>query len=107
MILWVHSQSCPALWSCGLSPARLLYPWDFSGKNTGVGCHFLLQGDLQDQGIELVAPALTGRFFTTEPPGKPMKNKSGQNFNFHNGGVILISFLSPLSVYKQIQNKMD
>ena len=20
------------------------YPWNFSGKNTGVGCHFLLQG---------------------------------------------------------------
>ena len=28
----------------GLEPARLLCPWDFSGKNTGVGCHFLLQG---------------------------------------------------------------
>ena len=23
---------------------QLLYPWDFSGKSTGVGCHFLLQG---------------------------------------------------------------
>ena len=23
---------------------RLLCPWHFSGKNTGVGCHFLLQG---------------------------------------------------------------
>ena len=23
-------------------PARLLCPWDFPGKNTGVGCHFLL-----------------------------------------------------------------
>ena len=28
----------------GLQPARLLCPWDFLGKNTGVGCHFLLQG---------------------------------------------------------------
>ena len=27
-----------------LQPARLLCPWDFPGKNTGVGCHFLLQG---------------------------------------------------------------
>ena len=27
----------------GLQPIRLLYPWDFSGKNTGVGCHFHLQ----------------------------------------------------------------
>ena len=25
------------------SPARLLCPWDSPGKNTGVGCHFLLQ----------------------------------------------------------------
>ena len=24
-------------------PTRLPRPWDFSGKNTGVGCHFLLQ----------------------------------------------------------------
>ena len=24
-------------------PNRLLYPWDSPGKNTGVGCHFLLQ----------------------------------------------------------------
>ena len=24
-------------------PTRLLHPWDFPGKSTGVGCHFLLQ----------------------------------------------------------------
>ena len=24
-------------------PIRLLHPWDSPGKNTGVGCHFLLQ----------------------------------------------------------------
>ena len=28
-----------------MQPARLLCPWDFPGKNTGVGCHFLLQGN--------------------------------------------------------------
>ena len=27
----------------GLPPTRLLRPWDSPGKNTGVGCHFLLQ----------------------------------------------------------------
>ena len=27
----------------GLQPTRLLCPWDFPGKNTGLGCHFLLQ----------------------------------------------------------------
>ena len=26
----------------GLQPTRLLCPWDSPGKNTGVGCHFLL-----------------------------------------------------------------
>ena len=29
---------------CRLQPARLLCPWEFPGKNTAVGCHFLLQG---------------------------------------------------------------
>ena len=49
---WLSSSSC-CCWvakSCltllqphGLQPTRLLHPWDFPGKNTGVGCHFLLQ----------------------------------------------------------------
>ena len=33
-----------------LQPARLLRPWDFPDKNTGVGCHFLLQGIFLNQG---------------------------------------------------------
>ena len=39
----------------------------FSGKNTGVGCHFLLQGNLPEPGIaptSLTSPALIGGFFT-------------------------------------------
>ena len=34
----------------GLEPARLLHPWDSPGKNTGVGCHFLLQRIFPTQG---------------------------------------------------------
>ena len=34
----------------GLQPTRLLHPWDSPGKNTGVGCHFLLQGIFPTQG---------------------------------------------------------
>ena len=30
-------------WPHGLQPTRLPRPWDSPGKNTGVGCHFLLQ----------------------------------------------------------------
>ena len=58
----------------GLLLARLLCPWDSPGKNTGVSCHFLLQGTFPDLGIEPLfsaSPALAGRFFTTAPPGKP------------------------------------
>ena len=37
-------QSCPTLCDpIDGSPSRLRCPWDSPGKNTGVGCHFLLQ----------------------------------------------------------------
>ena len=55
------SEYLPCSWSCccccccyvasvvsdpqrphGLQPFRLLHPWDFPGKSTGVGCHCLL-----------------------------------------------------------------
>ena len=34
----------------GLWPARLPCPWDSPGKNTGVGCHFHLEGIFLTQG---------------------------------------------------------
>ena len=37
----------------GLQPTRLLCPWDSPGKNTGVGCHSLLQGIFSTQGQNL------------------------------------------------------
>ena len=33
-----------------LQPSRFLCPWNFPGKNTGVSCHFLLQGTFLTQG---------------------------------------------------------
>ena len=44
-----------------------LHPWDSPGKNTGVGCHALLQGIFPTQGPNshlFISPALAGRFFT-------------------------------------------
>ena len=45
---WSESVSCStvsdSLWRRGRQPSRLLCPWDSPGKNTGVGCHFLLLG---------------------------------------------------------------
>ena len=44
------AQSRLTLWSYRLQAARLLCPWDFPGKNIGVGCHFLLQEIFPTQG---------------------------------------------------------
>ena len=37
-------------------------------------------GDLPDSGIKPTFPALTGGFFTTEPPGKPSFTLTGTNY---------------------------
>ena len=41
---WSHSVVSDPQWPHGLQPTRLLRPWDFPGKSTGVGCHCLLLG---------------------------------------------------------------
>ena len=58
---WVHqsqsevAQSCLTL--CDPMDTRLLHPWYFLGKSTGVGCLFLLQ-EVPDPGIEPRSPVL-------------------------------------------------
>ena len=50
---WERRNLQPSLQGCSYRlemSARLLCPWDFSGKNTGVGSHFLLQGTFLTQG---------------------------------------------------------
>ena len=51
----VYVLSCSAMsnsmWPRGLQPSRLLSPWNFPGKDTWVGCHFLLQGIFLTQGL--------------------------------------------------------
>ena len=45
---------------------RLLCPWNFPGKNTGVGSYFLLQ-EIPTQGSDLCVLS-AGGFFTNDPP---------------------------------------
>ena len=48
------AKLCPTLLQhLGLLPASLLCSWDFPGKNTGLGCYFLLQGIFPAQGSNL------------------------------------------------------
>ena len=46
-----HSVLSNSLWPHELYPARLLCAWNFPGKNTGVGCHYLFQGIFPTQGL--------------------------------------------------------
>ena len=46
--------SCVDSWRrYGLQSITFLCLWDSPGKNTGLGCHALLQGDLPNPGTEL------------------------------------------------------
>ena len=47
----LHSVVSNSLRPHGQYPTRLCCPWDFPGKNTGVGCHFFLQGIFPTQGL--------------------------------------------------------
>ena len=58
-----------------LEPTRLLCPWNFLGKNTGVDCHFLLQRIFRPrdrpQASWLYLLHWQADSLPREPPGKP------------------------------------
>ena len=45
---------------------------EFPRQKYWSGFPFPSPGDLPNPGIKITSPALAGRFFTTEPPGKPI-----------------------------------
>ena len=66
----------------GLETARLLGPWDSPGKNTGEGCHALLQRILLTQGSN--PPILCLLYWQAgslplDPPGKPHQQAEAVN----------------------------
>ena len=80
MYLCIHkdcSAMSDSLQPHGLEPARLLFSWNFSSKNSRVGCHFQLQGIFPTQGWNpslFKSPALAGSSLPLVPPGKPRLN---------------------------------
>ena len=75
-LLFSHSVVSDSLWHLWTVAHQALCPWDSPGKNTGVGCHALLRGNLPNPGIKpesLESPALAGGFFTTESSVKPQR----------------------------------
>ena len=89
---------------CGLQPTRVLRPWDSPVKNTGVGCHFLLQGIFPTQrlnpGIKPRSSSLEADPLTSEPPGKhQVFIKANQIFHlYHFLGQIDTSFSISASI---------
>ena len=74
VLLFSRSVVSDSLWPYGPQSTRLLCPWASPGENTGVRCHFLLQGIFPAQGLNpclLQVSCAAGGFFTTEPAGKP------------------------------------
>ena len=71
-----HAVMSDALQSCGLCPARILYPWDSPGKNIGVDSHSLLQGLFLTQGSNL--GALQAVSLPSEPPGNHVVKHGSQ-----------------------------
>ena len=65
------AQSCLTLCDpMDCSPPGTSVHGDSSGKNTGVGCYALLQGNLPNKGIKPRYPALQMNSLLSEPPGK-------------------------------------
>ena len=80
----MHNDSPELSWWFGLvakSCPTLAIPWTvacqaplstgFSRQEYWSGLPLPSPGDLPNPGIELTSPALVGRFFFSEPPGKP------------------------------------
>ena len=85
LFFWLMcSVASDSLWPFGLESARLLCPWDFSGKSTGVGCYFLTWGS---NSRLLCVSYIADRFFTCWtigeatflPPPPPQVFKSNWN----------------------------
>ena len=111
----VYSVVSNSLPPQGLWPTRLLCPWNFPGKNTGVGCHFL------QEGIFPMTQGLNPHFLYLLPwqaNSSPLSHQFSENlfkvtsefFVHESSGPCLFpdfwSQTSPLAInrYKPIQN---
>ena len=67
-VLRLVTQSCLTLYSAmDCSPPGSSVHGDSPAKNTGVGCHTFLQGDLPSPGIEARSPVMQADSLLTEP----------------------------------------
>ena len=79
---WSCSVMSDSMQPHGLQPARLLCPWGFPSKNTGVGCHFLLQGIFPTQGSNPGLPHCRQTLYHLSHQGSPLVLGLCQNVLF-------------------------
>ena len=72
-----YAWLCASLWTVACQAPLSI---GFSSKSTRLGCHALLQGFFPTQGLSQ-GSCTVGRFFTTEPPGKPIGLQSKHQKN--------------------------
>ena len=66
------AKSCPTLWDSMDCSLRLLRPWIFPGKSTGVGCRILFQGIFPTQGSNPGLPHCRQTLYGLSPLGSPI-----------------------------------
>ena len=86
---------CPTLWDPWTVACQAPLSLGFSRQEYWSGLPVPSPGDLSDLGIELASPALAGRFFTTELPGKPLLAQRSGPFSVSTKG-----HLSPQTLHQ-------
>ena len=76
----------------GLQPTRLLRPWDFPGKGTGVGCHSLLQEIFPTQGLNLGLLHCRQTLYHLSHQGSP-----NLKFQFNSGAQSCLTLCDPMN----------
>ena len=77
----VHAQVLSHVWffeTPWTVPHQVLCPWDFPGKNAGVGCHSFLQEIFPTQGLNLYLLHRQADFFL------PLSHQGSPNFYVEN-----------------------
>ena len=79
---WSRSVMSDSWWPHGLQPTRLLHPWDFPGKSTRVGCHYLFQWIHSDAKKNKLPLKILGNQFIILKTGK--KKTGNKHFSYVN-----------------------
>ena len=104
-----HSVGSDSSRPHGLQPTRLLCPWDFPGKSTGVGCHCLLRCSpitvpktFKESALKFLWQSISTMPTISLSFWKYIRNVRSPELN-SNGlfwGFILWGFLVPVSHYR-------